>query len=418
MLKHKSSDFKPPALEYYLTEDVSQEQLCRIFECSPLSLMQWVENYDKEIQTSDIKPIFAYKIKQSEVKFVADEIVANKSIRMDELIIKIQQKYTSFDVSKRQITRDNFLTPNGNKSTFSNYRLTDVKNRFIHSLQVSDIDSSIYWTIELICSNNYQTLWDIIFYFYATYIHISNPKAVNYIYSRFKTFKQIYERVDNPNTLTDNTQIRHIFVEIITILCVSTKMYIVNYVGIPTEDFNMALIYIKYKAPNQDYVTPFYKENDPKHMKTFFNEFIYNIESRNCFRCYYWFEYILGYEKTLHKYKEKTLADKRDFVTVSSNYVYDVIWIFWEILLAYSQQRGDIYFKLTSSAFNLFSVRYSQSVKQTKKYFIYLVISFLSNNIDFNIPIIDPDFDMNIVQQSANDIYNELNKIHQNNLLL
>jgi len=46
MPKHKSEDFKMSAVEYYLTEDVSQEQVCRIFKCSPRSLMRWVEKYD------------------------------------------------------------------------------------------------------------------------------------------------------------------------------------------------------------------------------------------------------------------------------------------------------------------------------------------------------------------------------------
>ncbi len=32
MPKHKSEDFKMSAVEYYLTEDVSQEQVCRIFK--------------------------------------------------------------------------------------------------------------------------------------------------------------------------------------------------------------------------------------------------------------------------------------------------------------------------------------------------------------------------------------------------
>jgi len=31
MPKHKSEDFKISAVEYYLTEDVSQEHVCRIF---------------------------------------------------------------------------------------------------------------------------------------------------------------------------------------------------------------------------------------------------------------------------------------------------------------------------------------------------------------------------------------------------
>ena len=40
MPKHKSEDFKLSAVEYYLTEDVSQEQVCRIFKCNPRSLIQ------------------------------------------------------------------------------------------------------------------------------------------------------------------------------------------------------------------------------------------------------------------------------------------------------------------------------------------------------------------------------------------
>lgn len=33
MSKHKSEVFKMSAVEYYLTEDVSQEQVCKISKC-------------------------------------------------------------------------------------------------------------------------------------------------------------------------------------------------------------------------------------------------------------------------------------------------------------------------------------------------------------------------------------------------
>ena len=302
MLKHKSEECKISTGEYFLTEDITQGNSCRIFECSPASLLKWIEQYDEEndVKIND-RQIIAYKIKQNEVNFILQEIKNDKTITMENLLTSIHQVYPAFDVTKRCMYRGDMTNLQTNKKyTFSNYKLTDVKNKLIHSIQVSDIETSCYWAVELICSNNFQKLWDIIFYFYATYIHISNPKAVNYLDSRFKTFKQIYESVEDPIVLTDNTQLRYIFGEIVTTLCLSKKMYMVNYVGVPHDDFNMALIYIKYKAPSQEYITPFYKENDPKHMISFFNEFIYNIESKNCFRAYYWLEYILGYEKILH----------------------------------------------------------------------------------------------------------------------
>jgi hypothetical protein len=419
MLKHKGDEFKMSTVEYYLTEDVSPEQSCRIYECNQINLLRCVEKCREKanIKLDNHQPI-AYKINPCEVNFVIDEIKKDTSITMDSLLQIIQYNLPDFDVTKRYISRESISNTHVFKtSTFSNYKITDVKNRLIHSLQVSDVDTACYWVVELICSNNFQKLWEIIFYFYATYIHISNPKVINYLDSRYKTFKQIYESVEDPIVLKDNSQMRKLFGEIITLLCLSNKMYVINYVGIPNDDFNMALIYIKYKAPTQDYITPFYKENDPKHMITFFNEFIYNIEVRNCFRTYYWLEYILGYEKILHKYKEKSLAGVRDFILVSTTHSRDIIWIVWEILLTYSEQKGPFYFKLANSAFYLFSSRYSSTVKQSKKYFIYLVISFLLNEIDPNIPIIDANFDMDRIHQHTTNIYNELNKIHQNNLL-
>ena len=44
-MKHKSEDYKLNAIDYYLTEDKSQKEVCKIFKCSPRSLMRWVNQY-------------------------------------------------------------------------------------------------------------------------------------------------------------------------------------------------------------------------------------------------------------------------------------------------------------------------------------------------------------------------------------
>ena len=38
MYNHKSEDYKLSAVEYYLTEDKTQEEVCKIFKCSARSL--------------------------------------------------------------------------------------------------------------------------------------------------------------------------------------------------------------------------------------------------------------------------------------------------------------------------------------------------------------------------------------------
>jgi transposase len=62
-MKHKSEDYKISAVEYYLVEDNSQEEVCKIFKCSPRSLMRWVNQYQNtgNIYRQNRKPV-AYKM--------------------------------------------------------------------------------------------------------------------------------------------------------------------------------------------------------------------------------------------------------------------------------------------------------------------------------------------------------------------
>jgi transposase-like protein len=41
MPTHKSNDYKLTAVQYYLVEDKTQQEVCKIFKCSPRSLMRW-----------------------------------------------------------------------------------------------------------------------------------------------------------------------------------------------------------------------------------------------------------------------------------------------------------------------------------------------------------------------------------------
>ena len=113
-MKHKSDDYKLNAVDYYLTEYKSQEEVCKIFKCSPRSLMRWVNQYNKdgEIKRNNKKPV-AYKINKNQVEYALKEIKKNKTITMNDLLSKIKNKYPSFDLSTRHLSRvvkDNNIT--------------------------------------------------------------------------------------------------------------------------------------------------------------------------------------------------------------------------------------------------------------------------------------------------------------------
>ena len=86
-MKHKSYDYKLNAVDYYLTEDKSQEEVCKIFKCSPRSLMRWVNQYQKnsDIQRQNRKPV-AYKINKNQVEYALEQIKKNKTITMNDLL--------------------------------------------------------------------------------------------------------------------------------------------------------------------------------------------------------------------------------------------------------------------------------------------------------------------------------------------
>jgi len=47
-MTYKSNDYKLTAVNYYLVEDKTQEEVCKIFKCSRRSLMRWVERYEND----------------------------------------------------------------------------------------------------------------------------------------------------------------------------------------------------------------------------------------------------------------------------------------------------------------------------------------------------------------------------------
>ena len=114
MPTHKSNDYKLTAVQHYLVEDKTQEEVCKIFKCTPRSLMRWVERYKNEgnVNIHYIKPV-AYKVKKEYVKLLVDEINKNKTITLHELNQKLKDKYNDANLSTTQIFRvinDNNIT--------------------------------------------------------------------------------------------------------------------------------------------------------------------------------------------------------------------------------------------------------------------------------------------------------------------
>ena len=47
MSKHKSEDYKLSAVKYYLNNNVSLDDVCKIFDCHKQSLYRWIKRYEE-----------------------------------------------------------------------------------------------------------------------------------------------------------------------------------------------------------------------------------------------------------------------------------------------------------------------------------------------------------------------------------
>jgi transposase len=114
MPHQKSIDYKETAVNYYLVEDKTQEEVCKIFNCSRRSLMRWVKQHENEgkIKGYERKPK-AYKVHKEHVDFLLQEIKKNKTITIDDLLYLLKNKYPDTLLSQshlHRIIRDNNIT--------------------------------------------------------------------------------------------------------------------------------------------------------------------------------------------------------------------------------------------------------------------------------------------------------------------
>ena len=110
----KSNDYKLTAVQYYLVEDKTQEEVCKIFKCSRRSLMRWVDRYENDgnVDIYYRKPV-AYKVKKEYVDFLLQELKKNKTITIEDLLYLLKNKYPDVDLNKSHINRiikDNNIT--------------------------------------------------------------------------------------------------------------------------------------------------------------------------------------------------------------------------------------------------------------------------------------------------------------------
>lgn len=300
--------------------------------------------------------------------------------------------------------------------TFSKFQKSKVNAEIIKCLNTSKVEAACYWTAEMVCACHFADLWEIIILFVSRYIHLGNPKLPIYIAMRFAQFKEIMLNgyVGNELALRNNMKIRTIFSEIICLLCYSRKKHSIEPIKIQKKDeFNMAVMSSRLKAPAVTYVKDIFQPNDPKELYIAANEFAYHLstESKNNVSACYWLEWILEYETLCQKKKEKCIGENRTIAKVDDKFKNDIIWIIWEIIIVACESRQHkILTKINQSLLDMFTIKYSTSVKRKRKFLIYFAISSLTEQVDFTVEIIKNKTELDTIIAKVKGVYKDVKK--------
>jgi hypothetical protein len=300
--------------------------------------------------------------------------------------------------------------------SFSNYKKCDVKNQFIDNMLKGKIEPACYWGAELICAGHYLELWENILYYCAKHIHIGNPKLVCYLEKRFNVFKQLISdgQYLSELDLRNNANMRNLFVEVISILTVSSKKHSFEVIKINRiEEFDMTQMTERLKAPNMNFITPVFNSDDPKEIFIPMNEFAYNIsqsKKNTVFACY-WIEWLLEFDAMCRKKKEPCYCSRRAFVTVENKLSRDIVWFIWDTLFHYIKELANPFLERTmASLFTLFSLHYTNACGKKRRYILYFAVSLCTENIDASVDIISDKRVVELAIKNINEIYSQIKK--------
>ena len=114
MTTRKSNDYKITAVNYYLVEDKTQEEVCKIFKCNPRSLMRWVERYKKDGNVNIlIENLSLIKLKRNMLIFYYKNLKIIKPLRYKNYykILKINIKELDLTITQIfRVIKDNTIT--------------------------------------------------------------------------------------------------------------------------------------------------------------------------------------------------------------------------------------------------------------------------------------------------------------------
>ena len=293
--------------------------------------------------------------------------------------------------------------------SFSNYKKTDLFSILERSIIERQLEAACHWTVEIHCSGWIDTFWEKILVFASRRISTKNPNLPEFMLNKYTNYYSRLLAYQNDRMATRNDPlVREILGQVVGVLCYSQKGTMDSLPKINEPDFILENISHRCLAYHAGYnkIGRFKKRDDPPELETIGNELLYQLESHNLQGVYYWISWIINWEKLYTKRVGEFRCSLRTTRIVDVKYHRDVVWFFWEILLSLASTVTIK--KQVQALFKLYQVDFSRSKKTARWPLILHAFQYLTEHLDFSIPIMH---DSNLLLQIGRNmtvLYGEL----------
>lgn len=304
--------------------------------------------------------------------------------------------------------------------TFSIFKKSAAKKQLLNNLKNGEIESCCYWAAEYICAGHFMDLWELIFLYVSKNIHLGNPKIALYLNMRYQIYENILDigYTENEFRMRNNSKIRKLFAEMISIICLSKKKNPFVVIKVKEDDYNIAKISYKLKADSVKYGQSIFMKEDPKELYIAINELAWAINSRNkkSNLAYYWIEWVLGYDNICKKNKQEIQECGRRKIEVNVDYQKDNVWIIWDTLLHEANKKDQSILKIIKALKSLYCIKYTPGLKKRRRFILYYAVSFLTEPLE-DVKLIKSDADKKTIMNVTSNINMVYKEIKKNEIL-
>lgn len=328
----------------------------------------------------------------------------------------ITSKYTMTSINKNDVTKINSIDltiptlsdtckitdsrtlKDFKNQTFGGYNISRVSLALEKAIVEDKIEPALHWALQLFLSGIITSLWTKLLSLASKSINIYNPKLPEFLYNKNQQWESI---VNNPKyskenilLLRNHPTVRLLLAEMISVLVLSRKHKLYTLPKIKKDEFIIDTFKSKLEAKNNKLIETIIQDGDPSEIRIAINEMAYHIYNKNSNKTLYWLSWVIEWEKINSKKYGKYECAIRTIKGVDSKYFKDVVWLIWDVIhkissLKCSYTTTSEWNKQIQNLWGLYINNFTPSSRIRKQNYIVWSILYITETIDYVIPLID-----------------------------